>query len=628
MRIFKAFGPTFGLYGALVVASSGAIAAAADLQLTIRPDSVFQTLDNFGTSAAFELNEITDDWSKPHLDSLAALLFDTTFKADGSPRGIGLSGFRVEIGACTIDNGDTSRISRVTARSKCALRPNGSYDWSQMDAETYWVRKAHNYKLKSVIGYSNSPPIYHTRNGLGCRTQTQFASNLRPDAYDDFAEYLARVARHYDSLGTPLHYISPVNEPQWEWTCATQEGTQWSTQEIGVLADSVSAAFVRKNVSTNILLTEAGQLDFIYSITSPNNDNNPSTNQLRLWSPTNPISVLNRPKIMPFVVGHSYWTDDSDTKLLNIRNNLARAMRDTNSSLRYWQSEFSFISNGYRDLGTNPTSHQLSLTLAKVIHADLVFGNAIAWQWWETFESTTSLPRYRLVQVDRSAETATPEKNYWALGHYSRFIRPGMRRVHAQRSDAITTLQTLRDVMPTVFHDPRNGNMTVVLVNYRSDARTVKLKLAGVPDSVQMTPYLSTDSLSMARRTAVRLGDSIALPARSIMTLVFKTDLISTAVNPSDPDVRARAAARPAVEIRKVGGSYSLRFPATNTVGKASGKRPFVIRDVSGKVVFTGTGSDENAVSLSLKPGVYYVHLVGFRDGTKTNFAALPIVLF
>lgn len=596
----------------LGVCSAGVVQAQPALRLTIRPDSVYQTLDNIGTSAAFELNEITDAWSKPNLDTLAMLLFDTTFKADGSPRGIGMSGFRVEIGACTVDNGDTSRITRETARSQCPLRPNGSYDWTRMNAETYWVRKAHDYRLKSVIGYSNSPPVYFTRNGLGCRTLTQFVSNLRPDAYDDFAEYLARIAKHYDSLGTPLHYISPVNEPQWTWTCSTQEGTQWSTPEISVLADSVNAAFVRRGVSTRITLTEAGQLDFVYSRVSPNNDNNPSLDQLRLWAPGNPLYVGDRAKIAPFLVAHSYWTDDTDARLLNIRAALAKAIRDTNPELRYWQSEFSFLSNGYRDLGNPPTPHELGLTLAKVMYADFVIGNAVAWQWWETFESTTSLPRYRLVQVDRDLQKAVPEKNYWAMGHYSRFIRPGMRRLLAQRSDALTPLQVLRDVMPTVFHDRATGEMTVVLLNYRADARAVKLELAGVPDTVQMTPWLTTDALNMSPRPRARLGDSLVLPARSITTLTFKSGLVSTAVEPA----RRAASTRFAPEIRKIGGRHALRFP-----GRPHGR--FSIQDLGGRTVFTGSWSGA-PVEVALNPGLYAVR---FEDLSGLGAVGVPLLL-
>ncbi|MBN2036970.1 MAG: hypothetical protein JW768_09540, partial [Chitinispirillaceae bacterium] len=166
-------------------------AARAEVTLTVRTDVTYQTMDNFGTSAAFELNEITDDWEESNLDLLAEMLFSTEMRADGTLRGIGLSGFRVEIGAGSIDQGNDSRISRGTARTKCPLRSDGSYDWSQMEAELYWARKAHEYGIQTLIGYSNSPPIYFTVNGLACRTSDVPSGNLRRDAYDDFAEYLA-----------------------------------------------------------------------------------------------------------------------------------------------------------------------------------------------------------------------------------------------------------------------------------------------------------------------------------------------------------------------------------------------------------------------------------------------------
>lgn len=618
-------------------------ARGQDLQLSLYPDSVFQTLDNFGSSAGFELNEITEAWRPSALDTLAALLFSTDTAADGSLKGIGLSGFRVELGACSHDNGDTSRISRVTARSHCPLRADGSYDWTKMDAETWWVRTAHAYHVNTVQAYSNSPPIHLTRNGLACRTQTQYVSNLRPDAYGLFADYLARIARHYDSLGTPLKYISPVNEPQWDWNCATntQEGTQWSTQEISRLADSASSAFVRHGVSTNILLTEAGQLDFVYSRTSPNNDNNPSLDQLRLWAPGNALYIGNRPKIAPILAAHSYWTDDSDSRIFNIRTNLARALRDTNPELRYWQSEYSFLGNGYRDLSgnQNPTPHEMGLTLAKIIHADLVIGNTVAWQWWETFESTTNLPRYRLVQVDRDAQTAVPEKTYWALGHYSRFIRPGMRRIHVQRSDGLAPQQVLRDVMPTAFHDPATGMVTVVLVNYRADARTVALALPTAGQGTRMRrAYVSTPDQNMVPQPPAPLDSLLTVPARSLVTVVFPSGVVTAAKalpgsgkgHKGQGGVGGDGARRGLpYHIRKTGSGYRLEVlpggpVATQVAG--TGRDRLVLSDLQGRAVYsveTARVVRGHTIEVSLRPGVYV--LGHQRDGVM--IAASPVML-
>jgi O-glycosyl hydrolase len=492
--------------------------AQEELQLTLRPDSLFQTLDNFASSAAFELNEITEAWDEDNLDTLAKMLFSTDIRPDGSLVGIGLSGFRLEIGTGSFDQGSASKISRVTARSRTPLRADGSYDWSQMEAEMYWAKQAHAYGLKTLIGYSNSPPVYFTRNGLACRSDGSPISNLRPDAYSDFAEYLARVAEHFDDLGTPLHYISPVNEPQWEWICDTQEGTQWTSQEIRDVVVAMQPAFTALSLKTRALITEAGSIDWIYNQW----DGNALTGQLRYWTPGSPLYIGNLSVLAPQISGHSYWTEDNDDRLFTIRRDLAAGVKAASPSLTWWQSEYSFLGTGYQDLSASPTAHELGLFLGKVIHADLTIGQAAAWQFWETFESTSGLPRYRLVRVDRNRQTATREKTYWALGHYSRFIRPGMRRMAVGRSDGLTARTSLRDIMPTAFINQATGDYTLVLVNYLTSEKNITVSVPGVPESISVTPYLSTPTLDMVRQEPFTLGSSWTLPARSIATLTFR----------------------------------------------------------------------------------------------------------
>lgn len=548
---------------------SPAVHAQTPLQLTLRPDSLFQTLDHFGTSAAFELNEITDAWQLSNLEPLAEALFSTEINPDGTLRGIGLSGFRVEIGACSYGQGSQSNISRVTARSKCPLLANGEYDWSQMAAELFWAKKAHAYGVHTLIGYSNSPPIYFTRNGLACRTLTDYVSNLRPDAYQAFAEYLARVAAHFQSQNTPLHYISPVNEPQWEWTCSTQEGTQWSSAEIRDVVAALQPAFTARQVSTKVTITEAGSIDWIYN----NWDNNLLTGQLRYWTPSNPLYIGNLSVLAPHIAGHSYWTEDSDTRLFTIRRDLANAVRAANPNLTWWQSEYSFLGTGYQDLATNASAHELGLFMAKVIHADLTIGNAAGWQFWETVESTTGLPRYRLMRINRSQQNiAAREKTYWALGHYSRFIRPGMRRMQVQRSDNLGVQASLRDVMPTAFIHPSTGDITVVLVNYLTTSSSIRIQIPGLPENTVVTPYLSTDQLDMVRQATFTAGTNWTLPARSIATLTLRHASLTSTVSAE----RKRASAMP-WQVRK-----GLLAPHE------------LMRDIRGRSLKTESGNEGN----------------------------------
>jgi O-glycosyl hydrolase len=61
----------------------------------------------------------------------------------------------------------------------------------------------------------NSPPIYFTKNGRANSDDwSNFGpSNLKEDSYDDFAEFMSTVVKHFIDLGYNFNAISPVNEP-------------------------------------------------------------------------------------------------------------------------------------------------------------------------------------------------------------------------------------------------------------------------------------------------------------------------------------------------------------------------------------------------------------------------------
>ncbi|MBN2037034.1 MAG: hypothetical protein JW768_09860, partial [Chitinispirillaceae bacterium] len=358
------------------------------------------------------------------------------------------------------------------------------------------------------------------------------------------------VAAHFESVNTPLHYISPVNEPQWDWLCSSQEGSQWRTDEIRDIVVAMQSAFSNHHVSTKALVTEAGSIDWIYN----NWNNNALTGQLRYWDESDPLYIGDLSVLAPIIAGHSYWTEDTDSRLYTIRRDLANAVGRTDVPINWWQTEYSFLGEGWQDLSSNPTNHELGLFMAKVIYTDLTVGNAAAWQFWETFESTSGLPRYRLVRVDRRQQTASPEKTYWALGHYSRFIRPGMRRVQVERSDNLDPSETLRDIMPTAFIDPSGGNITMVLVNYLSSEQSVRLRIPGVSDTATVTPYLSTGQLDMRRQGTFTLESPYSLPARSIVTLTLDSNR-EVSTRPHRHDLKNRD-----VQIHQEPGSIQVLF--------------------------------------------------------------------
>jgi O-glycosyl hydrolase len=489
----------------------------ADLELTVNPDEAYQTIRHFGSSAAFDLNEITDSWSDEGKERLAESIFSRETDSLGNPKGLGLSSFRIEIGAGSREQGSSSNIGMESRRAPCALQEDGSYDWSRIDAETFWVDKAYEYGVEVVFGYSNSPPVFFTINGLACRTQEVPSANLKDDCYDDFAEFLAQVALYYAGRNTPLHYISPVNEPQWDWFCENQEGSRWNNDEIKDLVIAIDTTFKAHDLATKITITEGGSIDRIYGF-----EGDPTGDQLRFWEEENELYIGDRDVLAPYVAGHGYWTEDTDRRLVETRQEMYERIKETDEDLEWWQSEYSFLGDGYLDGKNSLEPVDYGLFLAKVIHHDLTLGNASGWQYWETFGIRGTTLRYMLVRA--SGEEAVPEKTGWALCHYSFFIRPGMKRIGISRSDNAEPLETVDGILPSAYLNETTGELVVVVVNYEDSDNTIHLAFSDASQPVRFFSYLTTgsESVNMAQQEEVTSDEDILLPGRSITTFVTK----------------------------------------------------------------------------------------------------------
>jgi hypothetical protein len=73
-----------------------------------------------------------------------------------------------------------------------------------------------------------------------------------------------------------------------------------------------------------------------------------------------------------------------------------------------------------KDLGIDP-----ALYMAKVIHNDLVNANASAWHWWIAISPYNYKDGLVYIDKNKTDGDFKSSKMLWALGNYSRFIRPG-----------------------------------------------------------------------------------------------------------------------------------------------------------------------------------------------------------
>lgn len=486
------------------------------MEFSLHPENFRQTIHSFGASDAWSIQFVGRDWPVEKRERIADLLFSLDFDSDGSPTGIGLSAWRFNLGAGSAAQGEESGIDDEWRRAESFLGPSGAYDWSALAGQRWFLRAASERGVGEFVAFVNSPPVALTRNGRAYSSGGD-ASNLAPERYDEFAIYLRDVVAHIEAVdGVQLDYLSPVNEPQWDWQ-GGQEGSPWLNSEVGAIVREISAALDEAGIATRIEVPEAAKLNYLYELA----DRPARGNQAEaFFSPNSPHYLGDLPNVAPAVAGHSYFTTYGTGTLLDVRTRLREDLYNLDPSLEFRMSEYCVLEDNPeiqgrgRDLGMNT-----ALYVARVIHADLVAAEASSWHWW----LAVSPYDYKdgLVYIDHSKTDGEiyESKLLWALGHYSRFVRPGMRRIEVARSDGAGPAESIEGTLVSAYRDPTSSETAIVLVNQQH--AEVRLRVGG-GSVAEYRHYLTTaepgDDLRFMGPYGA--GQELVLPPRSIATLV------------------------------------------------------------------------------------------------------------
>ncbi len=497
------------------------------LTITIDAKNTAQTIHNIGASGCWFSEGIGKYWPVAKREKMAELLFSKERDGQGNPKGIGLSAWRFNIGGGTAEQGDSSGIKDFRKRVECFLAPDGTYDWNKQAGYQWFLRKAKAYGVENLIAFSNTPPVQFTKNGRGFKTEKDYKTNLKPEKYDAYADFLTEVVKHFDKEGLHFTYLSPVNEPQWDWSNkpgqASQEGSPWSNEDIFKVTKAVDASLESKNLNTQILTPEAAMLTYLYEGKSR------SSKQIQHFFADTSANSLKKLKHVPnFIAGHSYFTDSGDSSIVSVRKKLA----DTTQKygIEYWQSEYSMLGDGYKE-GSKEKRSQIdcALFLAKIINQDITVGNAAAWQLWNSWEpgSAEFDTRYYLIALKPANTTYTDgdftvTKNLWAMGNYSLFVRPGMKRVNIGRDDNLSPEKIAQDVMLAAFTGGKD-KLVMVALNYTNEARTISPQFKNLKSVKKYRTYITSAGANDNLRPSAeqKLDGVINLQPRSVTTIVF-----------------------------------------------------------------------------------------------------------
>jgi len=438
-------------------------------EILINSAQEFQTIEGFGASGAWWAQDV-GGWEDEVRERIVQLLFN---KEDG----IGLSIYRYNIGG-----GDGELIPDSWRRSETFEVESGVYDWNR-DANAIWfVKAAQVAGVERFVAFANSPPARMTVAGR-TNGEVDGLSNLAPEMYAEFADYLVDVVRHLEEdEGIPIEWLSPINEPQWNWSDENgQEGCHYKPGEVAAMTKVLIQAVDAAGLDVKISVFESGE-----------------------WKNSTDYvdALLGDPEIAPYLdhlAIHSYWSDGDD------KARLIRYLEKNYPGVPVEMTEWTEMEQG-RDIRMDS-----GLLLANTVYEDLTIGRVISWQYW------IAVSKYNyhdgLIYVSLNDHEITETKRLWTLGNFSRYIRPGYRMVGAE-----SDLPRLRT---TAFQSPDGSELVVVVIN--NDEQAVTMGLSGIPGEYsQAAAYETSKELNLVEIFSGDRQETFEFAPESVTTLVFR----------------------------------------------------------------------------------------------------------
>lgn len=308
--------------------------------------------------------------------------------------------------------------------------------------------------------------------------QTANGGDLESAHYQDYANALADYVQDMQRQGVNLYALSIQNEPNWT---ADYESCRWTAQQFADFLPFLGQTFASRNITTKIMLPEGMNWNFDLA-------------NVVMADP-------NLAKYVGILAAHNYGENSGSWK------------KPTNTQGKpIWETEISSFATG---------EIEMAIDTADDIWQAMTLGYANAYHyWWLNYSGAAAL-----------LNNSQPTKRFWAMGNYSKFIRPGWVRVGATE-DSSSGLDI------SSYKDPATGKFAIVVVNKSSTAAVSEsFTLSGVSAN-SVTPYITSSTLDLAAQGAVALTSgnrfSYSIPANSIITFTGQSSASPTLEPPTN----------------------------------------------------------------------------------------------
>ncbi|MEV6168742.1 glycoside hydrolase [Streptomyces sp. NPDC051954] len=442
-----------------------------------------QTIDNIGASGAWWVNDLKNFDPKVQA-RVAKLLF--------SSGGLDLSNYRYNIGG-----GGTS-VTTPSRAPEDFRNDDGTYDWSKDEGGRTFLSYAAKYGVENLVAFVNSAPAEWKTNAKSC------GGYLKAENEQDFAEYVADVTDHFAKLGQRFDYISPFNEPTNSFADCGQEGMLVDVDQRDDIVRALGAEQDARRQQTGIIADES-------TSTVKFNDEVPR------W--------ISQPGTAQYVdkLAHHTYDNPSDANRAQVYETAKKV------GIESWSTEDCCFGKGGTGWAQeyDPTIDG-GLNLSRIIYKDFATAHDSAFHWWVALSEMIGSDPYAkndsgwndgLIYYDpdyatNGNQTLYFTKRYYALGQYSKFVKPG---------SVAHNVTGAPDGVEVSTYD-RNGKWVVVVNNHNTTGSSLNLHFnTRTPLRATQAVRTSADE-NWAKAAEPKVSGSTvsaSLPARSITTYVL-----------------------------------------------------------------------------------------------------------
>lgn len=449
-----------------------------EMTYLVNPNAKFKNaFEGWGVSLCWWAN-MCGTWSDDKIDEIVDWLV--------SPEGLNYNIFRYNIGGgddplnrnCTAHHMANGKGIRAEMEGfKDAL--NADYNWNRDAAQRKIMLKIKDKRPDAIFeAFSNSAPYYMTYSGCCSGNFSSSDDNLKPEFYNEFANYLVDVCKFYkDTFNIEFKTLDPFNEPVTNYWGANggQEGCHFST---------------------------AAQIDFL-KILSP---------ILETSGLSTVISASDESSVAQSVIDFkAYIADGEAINLVDQWNthtysasNQARAnIRSlaTAHNKKLWMSE---VGSGGTGLGGN-------LNMAQKLMNDIRYLRPEAWVDWQYIEELND--QWCMVRGNFSEQTYYRVKNFYVRKQFSHYIKKGSKFLSVPNDNMLAALNPSQDSLTLVLL-----NNTALVTSHHIDLNMFNQ----VSNAIEITR--TSESENNISNTNFELNDkllSVPLPPNSITAAVI-----------------------------------------------------------------------------------------------------------